>query len=69
MCSMVLIKFLQNSPQGSVLLGAISYCKLSYLGQQEGKNPQDNPVPYQISYIVPPNKVVIHAAFDTSYMC
>ncbi|KAF3432977.1 hypothetical protein FNV43_RR24079 [Rhamnella rubrinervis] len=47
----------KNSPQGSVLFGAISYGKLSYLGQKEGKNPQDNPIPYQISYIVPPNKV------------
>lgn len=68
MCLMVLINFLQNSPQGSVLLGAISYGKLSYLEEEERKNPQDNPVPYQISYMVPPNKVV-HDVFDGSYIC
>ncbi|CAL9008689.1 unnamed protein product [Prunus brigantina] len=45
------------SPQGSVLLGAISYGKLSYVEKGEGKNPLKNPVSYQISYIVPPNKL------------
>ncbi|MBA0685284.1 hypothetical protein Goari_012955, partial [Gossypium aridum] len=43
------------SSQGSVLLGAISHGKLSYAG--EGKNPQKNPVAYQISYVVPPSKI------------
>ncbi|MBA0831085.1 hypothetical protein Goarm_015575, partial [Gossypium armourianum] len=43
------------SSQGSVLLGAISHGKLSYAG--EGKNPQKNPVSYQISYVVPPSKI------------
>lgn len=57
-CSTVpLITFLQFSLQGSVLLGAISYGKLSYAGKEEGKDPLKNPVSYQISYIVPPNKV------------
>lgn len=56
------MKFLQFSPQGSVLLGAISYGKLSYVEKGEGKNPLENPVSYQISYIVPPNKVFIYAA-------
>ncbi|XP_050387526.1 tripeptidyl-peptidase 2, partial [Argentina anserina] len=45
------------SLQGSVLLGAISYGKLSYVEKGEGKDPQKNPVSYQISYIVPPNKM------------
>lgn len=48
------IKSLQNVPQGSVLLGSISYGKV---GHEGGKNSQ-NPVSYQVSYIVPPNKVV-----------
>lgn len=53
----------QNSPQGSVLVGAISYGKLSFAGQEEGKNPEKNPVSYQISYLVPPNKVLIYLYF------
>ncbi|KAF7813180.1 tripeptidyl-peptidase 2-like isoform X1 [Senna tora] len=47
-------KLPKNSPQGSVLVGAISYGKLS-LG--ESKNPESHPVSYRVSYIVPPNKV------------
>ncbi|XVE58530.1 hypothetical protein DITRI_Ditri04bG0176600 [Diplodiscus trichospermus] len=47
-------KLPKNSSQGSVLLGAISLGKLSYT--EEGKNPKKNPVSYQISYVVPPNK-------------
>ncbi|PRQ60108.1 putative tripeptidyl-peptidase II [Rosa chinensis] len=50
-------KLLKFSPQGSVLLGAISYGKLSYAEKGQGKDPQKNPVSYQISYIVPPNKM------------
>ncbi|THG07936.1 hypothetical protein TEA_023335 [Camellia sinensis var. sinensis] len=50
-------KLPKNSPEGSVLLGAISYGKLSFGIQEEGKNPQKNPVSYQISYQVPPNKL------------
>ncbi|KAG4941702.1 hypothetical protein JHK87_045573 [Glycine soja] len=46
-----------NSPQGSVLLGAISYGKLSFVGQGENKSPEKHPASYQISYIVPPNKI------------
>ncbi|XWS50506.1 hypothetical protein CRYUN_Cryun12cG0092700 [Craigia yunnanensis] len=49
-------KLPKNSSQGSVLLGAISHGKLSYAGQGEGKNPQKNPISYQISYVVPPIK-------------
>ena len=47
---------LQNTPQGSVLVGEISYGKLSF-DDKEGKNPKDNPVFYPISFVVPPKKV------------
>ncbi|KAB2016864.1 hypothetical protein ES319_D08G122200v1 [Gossypium barbadense] len=49
-------KLPKNSSQGSILLGAISHGKLSYAGQEEGKDPRKNPVSYQISYVIPPNK-------------
>jgi tripeptidyl-peptidase-2 len=61
---MMIVIFLQNSTQGSLLLGAISYGKLSNGGQEVGKNPQKNPVSYQLSYIVPPNKVEKHAVMN-----
>ncbi|KAI4351727.1 hypothetical protein L6164_006053 [Bauhinia variegata] len=48
-------KLPKNSPQGSVLVGAVSYGKLS--GQGENKNPEKHPASYRVSYIVPPNKV------------
>ncbi|CAN8274352.1 unnamed protein product [Cochlearia groenlandica] len=48
-------KIPKNAPQGSVLVGEISYGKLSF-DDKEGKNPKDNPVSYPISYVVPPNK-------------
>lgn len=41
----------QNSPQGSVLSGTISYSKLY-------ENSRKKPVYYQIYFIVPPTKVV-----------
>ncbi|KAG2715893.1 hypothetical protein I3760_03G100000 [Carya illinoinensis] len=44
-------------PQGSVLLGAISYGKLSFTGREGKKNPQKNPASYKLSYVVPPNKL------------
>ena len=56
------VNFSQNCQQGSVLVGAISFGKLSYLGNGEGKNPRKNPSRHQISYIVPPNKVLILSA-------
>nr|POE67987.1 tripeptidyl-peptidase 2 [Quercus suber] len=37
--------------------GTISYGKLSFGQQEEGKNPLKNPVSYQLSYIVPPNQL------------
>ncbi|MEI4850513.1 hypothetical protein Q8G46_28025, partial [Klebsiella pneumoniae] len=43
-------KLPKNSPEGSVLLGAISYGKLSFGVQDEGNNPENNPVSYVISY-------------------
>ncbi|KAK9291310.1 hypothetical protein L1049_019255 [Liquidambar formosana] len=62
-------KLPKSSPQGSVLLGAISYGKLSFVGQGEGKNPQKNPVSFQISYIVPPNKVDEEKGKGSSSIC
>ncbi|XP_061350960.1 tripeptidyl-peptidase 2 isoform X2 [Gastrolobium bilobum] len=50
-------KLPKNSPQGSVLLGAISYGKLSSADQGENKNPEKHPASYRISYVVPPNKI------------
>ncbi|KAI5444495.1 variant 3, tripeptidyl-peptidase II Tpp2 [Lathyrus oleraceus] len=50
-------KLPKNSQQGSVLVGAISYGKLSFADQEEKKNPEKHPASYQISYVVPPNKV------------
>ncbi|CAJ1977042.1 unnamed protein product [Sphenostylis stenocarpa] len=42
---------------GSVLVGSISYGKLSFAGQHDGKNPEKHPVSHRVSYIIPPNKV------------
>ncbi|XP_019453181.1 PREDICTED: tripeptidyl-peptidase 2-like isoform X1 [Lupinus angustifolius] len=50
-------KLPKNSPQGSVLVGAISYGKLSFADQGENKNPEKHPASYRVSYIVPPNKI------------
>ncbi|KAK2653879.1 hypothetical protein Ddye_013735 [Dipteronia dyeriana] len=50
-------KLPKYSSQGSTLLGVISYGKLSFAGQEEGKNPRKNPVSHQIAYSVPPYKV------------
>jgi len=46
--------FLQNCPEGSLLVGAISYGKL-YFAKEGG--PEKSPVSYQISCQVPPNRV------------
>lgn len=56
---MAFIIFLQNSPLGSVLVGAISYGKLSLADQGESKNPEKHPAACSITYIVPPNKVTL----------
>lgn len=50
---------MQNSQQGSVLIGAISYGKLSFSDQQEKNNPEKHPASCRISYVVPPNKVSV----------
>ncbi|KAB1210686.1 Tripeptidyl-peptidase 2 [Morella rubra] len=50
-------KLPKNCLQGSVLLGAISYGKPTFAGRDDEKVPQKNPASYQLSYIVPPNKV------------
>ncbi|KAF5457840.1 hypothetical protein F2P56_021917 [Juglans regia] len=62
-------KLPKNSPQGSVLLGAISYGKLSFAGQEVGKNPQKNPASYQLSYILPPNKLDEDKGKSSSSTC
>ncbi|KAK9724622.1 hypothetical protein RND81_05G087400 [Saponaria officinalis] len=49
-------KFPKNCPEGSLLIGTISYGKLSYAGDKGEGSPKKNPVSYQISYIVPPSK-------------
>lgn len=50
--------YLQAVSTGSVLVGAISYGKISLGENSDGKNPEKNPVSYQISYIVPPIQVL-----------
>ncbi|KAK7343691.1 hypothetical protein VNO77_12634 [Canavalia gladiata] len=50
-------KLPKNSQQGSVLVGSISYGRLSFAGQGEHKNPEKHPVSYRVSYIIPPNKI------------
>ncbi|KAL2334720.1 hypothetical protein Fmac_015933 [Flemingia macrophylla] len=50
-------KLPKNAPQGSVLVGAISYGKLSFADQGENKNPEKHPASYRIFYVVPPNKI------------
>ncbi|TKY45199.1 Tripeptidyl-peptidase 2 [Spatholobus suberectus] len=50
-------KLPKNSQQGSVLLGAVSYGKLSFADQGGTKNPEKHPASYRISYVVPPNKI------------
>ncbi|KAL9240459.1 hypothetical protein vseg_014675 [Gypsophila vaccaria] len=49
-------KLPKNCPEGSLLVGAISYGKVSYAGDKGEGGPKKNPVSYQISYIVPPSK-------------
>nr|GEW39471.1 tripeptidyl-peptidase 2 isoform X2 [Tanacetum cinerariifolium] len=50
-------KLPKNSPEGSVLLGSISYGKPSAEVSDQGNDPEKNPVSYQITYQVPPTKV------------
>ncbi|KAL2550422.1 Tripeptidyl-peptidase 2 [Forsythia ovata] len=50
-------KLPKNTPGGSELVGAISYGKLSFAINDVGKNPQKNPVSYEISYLVPPIQI------------
>lgn len=55
-----LLLFWQNSLQGSVLVGSISYGKLSFAGQGDHKNPEKLPKSNRVSYIIPPNKVILY---------
>ena len=54
---------MQNCPEGSVLIGTISYGKVSSAVSEEGKKPNKNPTAYLLSYIVPPPKVNEPVAF------
>ncbi|XP_021765110.1 tripeptidyl-peptidase 2-like [Chenopodium quinoa] len=49
-------KLPKNCPEGSLLVGAISYGRVSSSKAKNGGDPEKNPVPYQICYVVPPNK-------------
>ncbi|XP_027110305.2 tripeptidyl-peptidase 2 isoform X1 [Coffea arabica] len=49
-------KLPKNCPEGSVLIGTISYGKVSSAVSEEGKKPNKNPTSYLLSYIVPPPK-------------
>ncbi|KAL2920688.1 Tripeptidyl-peptidase 2 [Bienertia sinuspersici] len=49
-------KLPKNCPEGSLLVGAISYGRVSFSGEKDGGDPEKNPVSYQIYYVVPPNK-------------
>lgn len=50
-------KLPKHTPGGSELVGAISYGKLSSAMKDVGKNPEKNPVSYEISYLVPPIQI------------
>lgn len=49
-------KLPKNCVEGTVLTGAISYGKVSFLDNEGGNNAAQNPVSYPLSYIVPPFK-------------
>ncbi|XP_047941197.1 tripeptidyl-peptidase 2 isoform X1 [Salvia hispanica] len=50
-------KLPKGASAGSVLVGSISYGKVSFGVNNDAKNPEKNPVSYSISYIVPPAQV------------
>ncbi|KAL7107111.1 hypothetical protein ACP275_06G033500 [Erythranthe tilingii] len=54
---------------GSVLVGAISYGKVSFGVNNEGKNPEKNPVSYSVSYIVPPTPIDVDKGKGSSSTC
>lgn len=55
----IVFLYLQGTSAGSVLVGAISYGKVSFGVNNDGKNPEKNPASYSISYIVPPAQVIV----------
>lgn len=68
--SAYLVLFLQGASAGSVLVGSISYGKVSFGVNNDGKNPEKNPVSYSISYIVPPAQVIYSVIFlNLSHFC
>ncbi|KAK7303325.1 hypothetical protein RJT34_14228 [Clitoria ternatea] len=50
-------KLPKNSQSGSILVGAISYGKLSLADQGENKNLEKHSASYRISFVVPSNKI------------
>lgn len=54
------VLFQQNSLQGSVLVGSISYGKLLLAGQMDRKYPEKHLVWYRVSCIIPQNKVILY---------
>ncbi|KAK1307536.1 hypothetical protein QJS10_CPA09g01678 [Acorus calamus] len=56
----------KNCPPGSVLVGKISYGKMSLGARNENQNQQSSPVSYHISYVVPPPKLEEDKGKDTS---
>ncbi|KAK1260823.1 hypothetical protein QJS04_geneDACA001995 [Acorus gramineus] len=59
-------KLPKNCPPGSVLVGKISYGKMSLGARNENQNQQPSPVSYHISYVVPPPKLEEDKGKDTS---
>ncbi|XP_057527935.1 tripeptidyl-peptidase 2 isoform X1 [Amaranthus tricolor] len=49
-------KLPKNCPEGALLVGAMSYGRLSFSAEKGGGDPEHNPVSYEISYMVPPNQ-------------
>ncbi|KAK4492767.1 hypothetical protein RD792_000087 [Penstemon davidsonii] len=62
-------KLPKGTSAGSVLIGSISYGKVSFGVNNEGKNPEKNPVSYNISYIVPPTQVDEDKGKSSSLSC
>ena len=51
------LEYLQGASAGSVLIGSISYGKVSFGVNNDGKSPEKNPAYYKVSYVVPPVQV------------
>ncbi|KAG8381312.1 hypothetical protein BUALT_Bualt06G0109300 [Buddleja alternifolia] len=62
-------KLPKGTPAGSVMVGAISYGKVSFGVNNDAKNPEKNPVSYSISYIVPPIQIDEDKSKGSSSSC